>query len=107
MLGWNIQELHVFTAVALSGSMRGAAEVVNLSVPAISAKVKLLETALGVCLLERHPRGIALTPAGRRLFAHAQDLLEKAHLIDEDITEFSTKPKGLVKLVSRQFSNVG
>ncbi len=100
MLRWNIHELQVFVAVAQAGSMRAASDLVPLSVPAISAKIKSLETAMGVSLLERHHTGIGLTPAGRRLLAHAQDFLEKANLIDEDIAEFSSKAKGMVKLAA-------
>ena len=100
MSHWELSDLRVFAAVAQAGSMRAASDLVALSVPAISAKIKSLESALGVSLLERHHSGIALTPAGRRLLAHAQDMLEQASLIDEDIGEFGSAPKGVVKLAA-------
>ncbi len=63
-LGW----LRVFDAVGRRGSLTAAAEELGLSQPAVSYQVKRLEEQLGVPLLRRLHRGIALSEAGRVLF---------------------------------------
>ncbi len=65
--------LPVFLAVAEHGSFNKAAEVLLLSQPAVSQKIRHLEVSLGVRLFERTPSGARLTLAGETLhrYAHA------------------------------------
>jgi len=70
----NLHHLAVFHAVAESGGINRAAERLMISQPAISRQVKSLEEALGVALLERLPRGVRLTEAGRMLADYARRL---------------------------------
>jgi len=62
-----LQDLHVLMTVMQSGSMRKAAQVLNITQPAISRSIAELENALGVRLLERHRQGIEATEYGRAL----------------------------------------
>jgi DNA-binding transcriptional LysR family regulator len=67
--------LRLFRAVARSGSVGAAAEVVN-SVPSnVSARVRKLEDELGAVLFVREPRGMRLTPAGELLLDYAERIL--------------------------------
>ncbi len=59
--------LRTFVAVAESGGFTAAARRLGVGQPAVSHAVARLETALGVQLVERSPRGLALTPEGRLL----------------------------------------
>lgn len=61
--------IEAFVAVARSGSLAQAASVMNLTVPALSRRIRLLEADLGVRLFDRLPRGLALTDAGRGYLA--------------------------------------
>jgi DNA-binding transcriptional LysR family regulator len=61
--------------VSEAGHFRRAAEALNLSQPAVSAHVAQLEAELGVTLLKRNRRGLALTAAGIALLRRAQALL--------------------------------
>ncbi len=65
--------LKVFLAVAEHGSFNKAAEVLLLSQPAVSQKIRQLEAALGVRLFDRTPNGARLTSEGEvlRRYAHA------------------------------------
>jgi len=56
-----------FVAVAQEGNVTRAAERLHISQPSLSAAVRQLEAQLGVSLLERSGREIALTPAGELL----------------------------------------
>ena len=60
-----LQDLHILITVMQSGSMRKAAQSLNITQPAISRSIAELEHALGVRLLERHRRGIEATEYGR------------------------------------------
>ncbi|MEP7244158.1 MAG: LysR substrate-binding domain-containing protein [Gammaproteobacteria bacterium] len=57
--------LQAFHAVAESGSVSRAAAELQVSAGAVSQQIRLLERHVGVALLERSGRGVALTLAGR------------------------------------------
>jgi DNA-binding transcriptional LysR family regulator len=54
-----------------------------VSQPSLSKRVAALEGKVGARLLERSPHGVTLTPAGRRLYAHARGLLDAADQVTE------------------------
>lgn len=62
----NLNSLRVFAAVARHGNMQRAANALNLTRGAVSQRIRQLEIDLGVILLERQPRGVALTAEGQR-----------------------------------------
>ena len=97
---WTLDDLRIFCALAEAGTMTAAAEKVSLSLPAVSARVKALEDAFGTALCLRTPKGVTLTAAGQRLLRHARDLLEKAALTNEDVSDFARAPRGQVRLVA-------
>ena len=59
--------LGTFCAVVEAGSLNLAAERLHLSQPAISKQLQTLEAQLGATLLLRTPKGVTLTPIGRRV----------------------------------------
>ena len=65
----DFRQLQYFALVADSGSFRAAAGRANIAQSALSRHIKILEQELGVKLLERHARGISLTPEGERMKA--------------------------------------
>jgi LysR family glycine cleavage system transcriptional activator len=50
-------------------SVARAATILNLTVPAVSRRIQLLERDLGMQLFQRFPRGLSLTNAGEKYFA--------------------------------------
>ena len=68
----NVRQLTCFVAVVEEGSFTRAARRVGISQPSLSEQVRALEVALGGLVLERHPRGVSLTPAGRALLPEAR-----------------------------------
>jgi DNA-binding transcriptional LysR family regulator len=59
-----LRHLRHFVTVAQTGQVSAAAQQLYLSQPALSQSLRHLERELGVELLARHPRGVALTAAG-------------------------------------------
>jgi LysR family hca operon transcriptional activator len=68
-----LRHLRYFIAVAEEGSLLTAAQRrLNTSQPSLSRQIRDLETEVGVKLLERQARGVALTTAGRVFLDHAR-----------------------------------
>ena len=65
-------QLRAFVTVAEEGQMTRAARKLYLAQPALSQAITQLERELGVALLERHARGVTLTPAGEVFLAKAR-----------------------------------
>jgi DNA-binding transcriptional LysR family regulator len=70
-----LNQLTSFLAVAREGSVSTAAQKLFVTQPSISAAVSALAKEVGVELIERDGRGIALTPAGEALRPFAADVL--------------------------------
>lgn len=69
-----IHSLRTFYWVTRLNSFRRAAEVLNISQPTVSSRIRGLEEELGTALLHRD-RDLALTEQGRELLAYAQNVL--------------------------------
>ncbi|RWE72775.1 LysR family transcriptional regulator [Mesorhizobium sp.] len=68
-----LRHLRYFAAVAEEGSLLTAAERrLHTSQPSLSRQIRDLETEIGVKLLERQPRGVTLTAAGKVFLDHAR-----------------------------------
>ena len=68
-----LRHLRYFIAVAEEGSLsNAAARRLHTAQPSLSRQIRDLELEVGVKLLERRPRGVALTPAGQVFLDHAR-----------------------------------
>ena len=74
----NLQELRYLVAVAEQRHFGRAAESCNVSQPTLSSQIKKLEDELGVKLLERTNKRVALTPVGAQIVEHAHRALAEA-----------------------------
>ncbi|GAA4328975.1 LysR family transcriptional regulator [Pigmentiphaga soli] len=70
-----LQQIEAFFWSARLGSFHAAARHLNFTQPAISARIKELESTLQVRLFERRNQRIELTHAGRNALSHAERLL--------------------------------
>ncbi len=77
-------ELRAFHAVIEEGGFKRAADALHVSQSAVSQAVAGLENKLGVMLVQRG-KELQLTDVGRRVFAHAADVLQREQRTLEDI----------------------
>ena len=72
----NLNDIGVFVEVARANGFRAAAANLNLGVGSVSETIRRLEARLGVRLIERTTRKIALTAAGEKLFQRSLPALK-------------------------------
>ena len=72
--------IEALKAVVYAGSFQGAAQALNLSVAAVSLRIKSLEERLGARVLVRG-KTVRLTPTGQTLMAYAQ----RAQMLHEEV----------------------
>ena len=88
-----LRDLQYLVALAETRHFGRAAERCHVSQPTLSAQLRKLEEYLGVALIERRPRKIALTAAGkavieraRRMLQDADDIRALAHASQDPLT---------------------
>ncbi|NML43450.1 LysR family transcriptional regulator [Ramlibacter sp. G-1-2-2] len=92
--------LRVVIAVAESGSISAGSDRLHLAVAAASARISAMETALGIRIFERSPRGVELTSAGRMLVQRGRELLAEADQLATDLRDWSLGLAGQVRMLA-------
>ena len=91
----DIVKLKYFCAIAQTGNMRKAAEILRVSPPALSKATRLLEEELGMTLFSRVGRNIVLTDQGRRLATRSAELLKQVELLRAGVEEDKTAKRAI------------
>lgn len=94
----DLRDLSLFSQIAETNSLTRAAERSHLSLPAVSARIKDLESEAGVRLLYRAPRGVALTPAGQSLLRHARTILNEIEHMKSDLQRYGEGVQGSIRV---------
>ncbi|GGP18421.1 LysR family transcriptional regulator [Silvimonas iriomotensis] len=96
------KDLELILALAETGSIAAAAQRNHLVASAVSKRLSDLEQQFGAALVERHARGVRLTPAGEALRARAVHLLDEAHRLQGELQDYASGVTGHVRL----FANI-
>jgi DNA-binding transcriptional LysR family regulator len=96
--------LRVVIAVAESGSISAGSDRLQLAVAAASARISSLETALGIRIFERSPRGVELTSAGRLLVQRGRELLVDSDKLVNDLRDLGLGLAGNVRMLANASS---
>lgn len=81
--GITLQQLKYFVEVAVEGSFSGAADLLYVSQPTMSAAMKDLEQRLGCTLFMRSTRGVTLTEDGTEFLGYARQVVEQSELLEQ------------------------
>src|SRR3954467_14626858 len=98
MADLKLKDLRYLVALADAKHFGRAAERSFVSQPTLSAQLKKLEEYLGVQLIERAPKRVALTAAGEEIVERARRILEASEEIIELARGHRDPPAGRVKL---------
>ncbi|NEX61081.1 LysR family transcriptional regulator [Noviherbaspirillum galbum] len=91
-------ELAFFCVLVKQGSLTAAARELNLTPPAVSRRLSLLEERLGVRLLNRTTRRISLTGEGEVYFENAQRILSDIDEMERRVSSSRAAPRGLLRV---------
>lgn len=91
-----LSRLMVFSTVVSKKSFTQAAKHLNISKSAVSQQITLLESELGVRLLNRTTRGVSITPIGEKVVKRCLVLQDQVDLLFNDLKNAGEVPKGRV-----------
>ncbi|RKF17387.1 LysR family transcriptional regulator [Alginatibacterium sediminis] len=94
------QEIDFFVTIAASKSLAAAARKLNVTPPSVSQRLQNIERKLGVILVERSARAIALTPEGEILALKGKVLLKDLEALHLDISNQNISISGKLRLLS-------
>lgn len=93
-------DMRVFVKVVASGSFSAAAATLGLTPSAVSKLVARLEDRLGVRLLHRTTRRLALTPEGETYHLRARDILAAIDDAEAEVSRAGAVPQGRLRVNS-------
>ncbi|HWG09480.1 MAG TPA: LysR family transcriptional regulator [Solirubrobacteraceae bacterium] len=91
-------QLRYFVTVAEEGQVTSAAKRLEIAQPALSQAISQLESELGLQLLERHSRGVRLTPDGESFLPKARIAVETAHDAEREALSLARRASGTVEV---------
>ena len=94
----NLDQLHVFQAVAQTQSFTRAAEVVHLTQPGVSKHIRQMEEYFGASLFDRSGRKATLTEAGAILFEATQGVMAIIDVAEQRIEDLKGLRGGRLRL---------
>jgi len=92
------RRLQIFQAVARALSFTRAAEVLNMTQPAVTFQIKQLEEQFNVRLFDRGRSGVTLTPAGELAQEYAERILALTSELESRLTEMGGPMQGTFPL---------
>jgi DNA-binding transcriptional LysR family regulator len=94
----DLNDLQYFVLVVRHNGFTAAAKASGVEKTRLSRRVAILESRLGVRLLHRNTRQIALTEAGLQFYSHCRVVVEGANGAFDSVANLQVEPTGLVRL---------
>jgi DNA-binding transcriptional LysR family regulator len=94
----SLRQLRYFAVLGRELSYRRAAELLFVTQPAISLAIKQLETELGVKLLIRDTRSVALSDAGKMWLPKVNAALNSVDQLSREIAEWARGAEGVLRI---------
>lgn len=96
---FDLIDLRLFLHTVECGNITAGARRSHLSLPAASARIRAMESSLGIALLERNRRGVQPTPAGQALVSHARQIGQQVERLQFDLAQYANGLHGQVRLL--------
>lgn len=96
----DLNDIVVFTKVAETKSFTGAAEQLGLPKSTVSRKLAQLEERLGVRLVQRTTRKLALTEIGEAYYERAARIVADLHAAEQVVTDMQATPRGRLRVTA-------
>lgn len=96
----NLRQIEVFRAVMITGSIRGASELLFVSEPAVSRLLSHMEQRIGFALFERIRGRLHATLEARKLFPEVETVYECVKRVNEMARDLSEHQEGILNLVA-------
>ena len=96
----DLNDIYFFASVVQHGGFSAAARKIGVEKTRLSRRIAALEKRLGVRLLQRTTRALALTEAGQRFFERCIATVDGAQAAYDSVAELRREPAGLVRLSS-------
>jgi DNA-binding transcriptional LysR family regulator len=96
----DLNDIYFFASVVQYGGFSAAARATGAEKTRLSRRISALEKRLGVRLLQRTTRALALTEAGQRFIERCVATVEGAQAAYDSVAELRREPVGLVRLSS-------
>ena len=90
--------LRVFYHVAKTEQISKAAEILNVSQPAISQHIKTLEDQIGFKLFSRSKKGVKLTQEAEEIFAYCKNIFAQVESINHTLQNISSLDTGTLRI---------
>ena len=90
--------LRVFYHVAKTEQISKAAEILNVSQPAISQQIKSLEDQIGFKLFSRSKKGVKLTQEAEEIFAYCKNIFAQVESINHTLQNISSLDTGTLRI---------
>jgi DNA-binding transcriptional LysR family regulator len=97
---FDLIDLQLFLHIAGAASITHGAGRSNMSLAAASERVRAMEDALGIPLLERKRRGVGLTPAGAALVHHARVVVQQLEQMRGELGTYAKGLRGRIRVLS-------
>ena len=94
----DLNALVIFAKVVESGSLSGAARRLGMPVSTVSRRIAEFEQALGVRLLERSTRNLALTNLGKEVYEHAVRSVELGEAVECVVSNHLSDMSGILRV---------
>ncbi|MGH8322861.1 MAG: LysR family transcriptional regulator, partial [Steroidobacteraceae bacterium] len=94
----NVVAMMSFAAVVTTGSFSAAARQLGCSKAAVSRQIARLESGIGLKLLTRTTRTVALTPAGCELYGRCAHIVDEVNETNQIMAGMLTTPRGELRI---------
>lgn len=96
----NLSRLRMLYELSLLGSISSVAASMNVTRPAVSQQLSLLEQEVGTTLFERSARGVRLTSAGERVVRRVTELMATMNALEADLASQTRELAGDLRIAA-------